>query len=107
MRSKLTERWPLGENPDAYQARKPGDRQGRVDLERQSVRSSARAVMQKHSNKPFKVGDLVQPRPEWRKPRHIVPRGRVRAIERWGDERVLYVGNDPRAFAEYVFMLNP
>lgn len=48
----------------------------------------------------FKVGDLVRPKPEWR---GVVPRGRVRKIETWGNDGVLHVGKERRAFAAYVF----
>jgi hypothetical protein len=56
----------------------------------------------------FKIGDLVEPRPEWRKPPFdFVPSGRVRAIAPWGASFVLYVGEDHRAFIDDVFLLAP
>ncbi|HEY2105077.1 MAG TPA: hypothetical protein VGH29_04800 [Candidatus Binataceae bacterium] len=53
----------------------------------------------------LKIGDLVEPRPEWRDAPNCVPTGRVRAIAPWGEEGALYVGTDHRAFAAYVFQL--
>ena len=54
--------------------------------------------------RPFKVGDVVEPRPIWRKPAGIVPRGRVLEVVKWGDSQVLYLdGHDRRPFASYVF----
>jgi hypothetical protein len=60
---------------------------------------------------PFKVGDRVRPRSEWRAPQLWggqpcgIPSGIVRAIVPWGDDGALYVGDDHRAFAAYVFEL--
>jgi hypothetical protein len=53
----------------------------------------------------FKVGDMVRPRPEWRGDPNDVPTGPVRRIELFGDDGALYVGDERRAFAGYVFEL--
>jgi hypothetical protein len=51
----------------------------------------------------FKVSDRVRPRPEWRDDPNKIPTGFVRKIEPWGKDGVLYVGDEKRAFAAYVF----
>lgn len=52
----------------------------------------------------FKIGDRVRPRPEWKDDPNKVPTGVVRLIAPFGDG-ALYVGNERRAFAAYVFEL--
>jgi hypothetical protein len=47
----------------------------------------------------FAIGDAVRPRVEWRDDPNNVPTGRVREI----DNGALYVADEPRAFAAYVF----
>jgi hypothetical protein len=54
----------------------------------------------------FKIGDRVEPRPEWIEDPNNVPSGRVRAIACWSDCGALYVGDDHRAFASYVFRIS-
>jgi hypothetical protein len=51
----------------------------------------------------FQIGDKVRPRPEWRDDPNNVPTGRVRAIEPFGSDGALHVGDERRAFAGYVF----
>ena len=51
---------------------------------------------------PFRVGDHVRPRPEWKDDPNNIPSGVVRRIEPWGDVGALYVGDERRAFAAYV-----
>ena len=51
----------------------------------------------------FKPGDKVRPRPEWRDDPNQIRTGIVRRIEVWGSEGALYVGDEQRAFAGYVF----
>jgi hypothetical protein len=48
----------------------------------------------------FRVGDHVEPRPEWR---DQVPTGRIVRIEPWGKDGAIYVEGERRAFAAYVF----
>jgi hypothetical protein len=54
-------------------------------------------------NPNFKIGDMVRPKQEWRDDPNNVPSGRVRTIAPWGNEGTLYVGDERRAFAAYVF----
>jgi hypothetical protein len=54
----------------------------------------------------FKIGDRVQPKPEWHNDPNKIPTGIVRKIELWGSEGALYVGDERRAFAAYVFEPN-
>jgi hypothetical protein len=56
---------------------------------------------------PFKVGDRVRPRPEWRDDPNRIPSGVVRAVVPFGDDGALYVGAERRAFAGYVFEADP
>jgi len=49
------------------------------------------------------VGDIVRPKPEWVGSSNNVPSGPVRRIESWGKDGALYVGDEKRAFAAYVF----
>ncbi len=51
----------------------------------------------------FAVGEYVVPKPEWIGSSNNVPSGRIRAIAPWGKEGALYVGDERRAFAAYVF----
>ena len=51
----------------------------------------------------FKVGDYVRPRPERKDDPNNIPAGVVRRIEPWGDVGALYVSDERRAFAAYVF----
>jgi hypothetical protein len=51
----------------------------------------------------FKLGDCVRPKPEWKDDPNRIPAGTVRRVEAWGSEGALYVGNERRAFAAYVF----
>jgi hypothetical protein len=51
----------------------------------------------------FKLGDRVRPRPEWRDDPNRILSGVVRKIEPWGDEKAIYVDDERRAFAGYVF----
>jgi hypothetical protein len=51
----------------------------------------------------FAVGDLVRPKPEWSDTPNNAPSGRVRGIATWGKDGALYVGDERRAFAAYVF----
>ena len=51
----------------------------------------------------FRVGDKVRPRPEWKDDPNNIPSGVVRRIELWRDVGALYVGDERRAFAAYVF----
>lgn len=55
----------------------------------------------------MKVGDVVQPKPEWRDDANRIPHGRIKRVAAWGapGAGALYVGDDPRAFAAYVFEL--
>jgi hypothetical protein len=55
----------------------------------------------------FKIGDCVRPKPEWKDDPNRFPTGTVRRIEVWGSEGALYVGDERRAFAGYVFELEP
>lgn len=55
----------------------------------------------------FKIGDRLEPRPEWRGNPNCVPSGRVRAVAPWGKDGAYYVGKDHRAFADYVFQHTP
>ncbi len=54
----------------------------------------------------FAVGDRVEPKLELIGDPNEVPCGRVREIASWGKEGALYVGEDHRAFAAYVFKLS-
>jgi hypothetical protein len=54
-------------------------------------------------NVSFKIGDMVRPRPEWHGDPNEVPSGRVRKVEVFGEDGALYVGDERRAFAGYVF----
>lgn len=47
------------------------------------------------------LGTIVKPRPEWIGDPNNVPTGQVRALAMSG--RAAYVGDEPRAFATYVF----
>jgi len=49
----------------------------------------------------LKLNDFVQPKPEWIGDPNNVPTGRVHALMMSG--HAAYVGDDPRAFATYVF----
>jgi hypothetical protein len=51
----------------------------------------------------FQIGDKVRPRPEWRDDPNNIPTGCVRAIEPFGNDGALYVDDERRAFADYVF----
>ena len=51
----------------------------------------------------FKLGDCVRPKPEWKDDPNRIPTGTVRRIEPWGDEGAIYVGDERRAFAGYLF----
>jgi hypothetical protein len=54
----------------------------------------------------YKIGDCVQPRPEWKSDPNRIPTGTVRRIEPWGSSKGgLYVGAEQRAFASYAFEL--
>jgi hypothetical protein len=53
--------------------------------------------------KKFKLGDWVEPRPEWIGDPNEVPSGRVYAVAPWGTDGAFYVGDDARAFASHVF----
>ena len=53
----------------------------------------------------FKIGDGVQPKPEWKDDPNQVPTGIVRKIEPWGSEGAIYVEGEKRAFASFVFDL--
>jgi len=55
----------------------------------------------------FAIGDFVVPRPEWVGSPNNVPSGRIRAIEPWGKEGALLVGEERRAFAGSVFLPDP
>jgi hypothetical protein len=50
-----------------------------------------------------RVGDKVRPRPEWREDPNNIPTGRVIRIEPWGNCGALYVEDEHRAFAGWVF----
>ncbi len=52
---------------------------------------------------PFAVGDIVRPKPEWVDSANNVPSGIVRKIAPFGTDGALYVGDERRAFAGYVF----
>jgi hypothetical protein len=54
----------------------------------------------------FKIGDHVRPKPEWKNDPNQIPTGIVRKIEVWGSDGALYVGDEWRAFAAYVFEPN-
>jgi hypothetical protein len=51
----------------------------------------------------FKIGDCVRPKPEWKGDPNRIPTGTVRKVEAWGSEGAIYVGDERRAFATYVF----
>lgn len=51
----------------------------------------------------FKIGDIVEPRPEWLDDANDVPRGRIVKIESFGSDGAIYVEGELRAFAAYVF----
>ena len=51
----------------------------------------------------FQIGNLVEPKPEWKDDPNRVPSGCVIAIAPWGDDGALYVEGERRAFAGYVF----
>ena len=51
----------------------------------------------------YEIGDTVRPKPEWLDDTNNVPTGRIMQIEPWGSEGALYVGDEGRAFAAYVF----
>lgn len=51
----------------------------------------------------FAIGDLVRPKPEWLGSPNNVPSGRIREIAPFGEDGALYVGDERRAFAGYVF----
>lgn len=54
----------------------------------------------------IKVGDRVRPRAEWIKDPNKIPSGVVVRIEPWGLRAVaVYVGDERRAFVDYVFEL--
>jgi hypothetical protein len=55
----------------------------------------------------FKAGDHVRPKPEWVGDPNEVPTGVIRAIEPFGKGQALYVGQERRAFACYVFDPDP
>lgn len=55
----------------------------------------------------FAIGDFVVPRPEWLGSPNKVPSGRVRALSPKGSIEALYVGEERRAFATYVFLPDP
>ena len=54
-----------------------------------------------------KIGDRVRPRSQWRNDPNRIPTGTVRMIEVWGSEGAFYVGDEQRAFAAFVFELEP
>lgn len=51
------------------------------------------------------VGDMVRPRSEWKDDPNRIPAGVVRRVEPWGEDGALYVGDERRAFAGFVFEL--
>ena len=51
----------------------------------------------------FRVGDLVEPRPEWADDPNKIPAGRIVRIEPFGKDGAIFVEGDPRAFASYVY----
>ncbi len=51
----------------------------------------------------YAVGDRVRPKPEWIGSSNNIPSGIVREIAPWGKAGALYVGDERRAFAAYVF----
>jgi hypothetical protein len=53
----------------------------------------------------IRVGDRVRPRPEWRDDPNKIPTGRVVRTEPWGHGLAIYVEDETRAFADYVFEL--
>jgi hypothetical protein len=55
----------------------------------------------------FRLNDRVRPKPEWKADPNRIPAGIVRRGEIWGSEGALYVGAERRAFAGYVFELDP
>jgi hypothetical protein len=58
---------------------------------------------QKKKALPFKAGDKVRPRREWRQDPNRIPTGVIRQRIAWGGGFVYYVGTEQRAFAGYVF----
>ena len=51
----------------------------------------------------LRVGDIVEPRPEWVNDPNQVPTGRIVRIETFGKDGAIYVEGERRAFAAYVF----
>lgn len=51
----------------------------------------------------FSVGDVVEPKPDWVDDPNMIPSGIVREVASFGDAGALYVADDHRAFAAYVF----
>ena len=49
------------------------------------------------------VGDYVRPKPEWIGDPNQVPTGLVTHVAPWGRGVAVYVGDELRAFADYVF----
>ena len=51
----------------------------------------------------FRIGDQVEPCPEWRDDPNQIPSGRIVRIEPFGKDSAVYVEGERRAFAAYVF----
>jgi hypothetical protein len=54
----------------------------------------------------LRVGDIVEPRPEWVGDPNQIPTGRIVWIEPFGKDGAIFVEGERRAFAAYVFQLH-
>jgi hypothetical protein len=54
----------------------------------------------------LRVGDIVEPRPEWVGDPNQIPTGRIVRIESFDKDGAIYVEGERRAFAAYVFQLH-